>query len=67
MAKDDELYIGSISPTIGVKEQRDLAQIARQVNPMLTQQEYVSIMAIYGQALDRILKENGLEEKDETI
>ena len=66
MAKDDELYIGSISPTIGVKEQRDLAQIARQVNPMLTQQEYVSIMAIYGQALDRILKENGLEEKDET-
>ena len=66
MVKDDELYIGSISPTIGVKEQRDLAQIARQANPMLTQQEYVSIMAIYGSALDRILKENGLEEKDET-
>lgn len=62
MAKDDELYIGSISPTIGVKEQRDLLQIARQVNPMLTMEEYTGIMAIYGKALDRILKENGIEE-----
>lgn len=65
MAKDDELYIGSISPTIGVKEQRDLLQIARQVNPMLTLEEYTGIMAVYGKALDRILKENGIEEDDD--
>lgn len=65
MAKDNELYIGSISPTIGVKEQRDLLQIARQVNPMLTLEEYTSIMAVYGKALDRILKENGIEEDDD--
>lgn len=65
MSKDDELYIGSISPTIGVKEQRDLLQIARQVNAMLTLEEYASIMAVYGKALDRILKENGIEEEDD--
>lgn len=34
--------------------------------PMLTHEEFVSVMAIYGKALDRIFKENGLEEKDET-
>lgn len=61
MTKDDEVYIGSISPTIGVKEQRDLAILAKQVNPMLTQKEYASIMAVYGEALDRILKENNVE------
>ena len=66
MSKDDELYIGSVSPTIGVKEQRDLIQVTKQVMPMLTHEEFVSVMAIYGKALDRIFKENGLEEKDET-
>lgn len=66
MSKDDELYIGSVSPTIGVKEQRNLIQVTRQVMPMLTHEEFVSVMAIYGKALDRIFKENGLEEKDET-
>lgn len=67
MKKDDEVYIGSISPTIGVKEQRELAQIARQINPVLTQEEFKSIMAIYGSAIDRIFKENGIkEEEDET-
>jgi hypothetical protein len=66
MESNDELYIGSVSPTIGVKEQRDLIQVTRQVMPMLTHEEFVSVMAIYGKALDRIFKENGLEEKDET-
>lgn len=65
MGKYDDVYIGSISPTIGVKEQRDLLQISRQVNAMLTMSEYASIMAIYGHALDRILKENGIEEDAE--
>lgn len=66
MESNDELYIGSVSPTIGVKEQRDLIQVTRQVMPMLTHEEFISVMAIYGKALDRIFKENGLEEKDET-
>ena len=61
-----EVYIGSISPTIGVKEQRDMAEIARKVNPMLTYKEYTLIMAVYGKALNRILKENGMEDKNET-
>ena len=67
MSDNDELYIGSISPTIGVKEQRDLAVLAKQVNPMLTMKEYAAIMTVYGEALDRILKENNITEgKDET-
>ena len=66
--KNDDIYIGSISPTIGVKEQRVLAQMARQINPMLTMKEYAKIATVYGEAIDRILKENGIEEdkKDET-
>lgn len=30
---------------------------------MLTKNEYISIMAIYGQAIDRIMKENNIEEE----
>ena len=65
MSKDDETYIGSISPTIGVVEQRELLQVARQVNPMLTPEEFIAVMAIYGKALDRILKENGISEEED--
>lgn len=63
--EDDERYIGSISPTIGVKEVRNLLEISRNVAPMLTQEEFTIIMATYGGAIDRIMKENGVEE-DET-
>ena len=63
MAKDDEVYIGSVSPTIGVAEVRKLREISRTMDLMLTKNEYISIMAIYGQAIDRIMKENNIEEE----
>lgn len=66
MSNNDEVYIGSMSPTIGVAEVRKLRERSRIMDLMLTKEEYVSIMAIYGQAIDRILKENNMEEdKDE--
>ena len=66
MSNNDEVYIGSMSPTIGVAEVRKLREMGRTMDLMLTKEEYVSIMAIYGQAIDRILKENNREEdKDE--
>lgn len=66
MSNNDEVYIGSMSPTIGVAEVRKLREMGRTMDLMLTKEEYVSIMAIYGQAIDRILKENNMEEdKDE--
>jgi len=64
MEKNNDLYIGSISPTIGVKEQRILTEMGKQLNGMLTMQEYTEIATLYGRAIDRILKENGLEEKN---
>lgn len=63
MVKDDEVYIGSVSPTIGVAEVRKLREISRTMDLMLTKNEYISIMAIYGQAIDRIMKENNIEEE----
>lgn len=63
MAKDDEVYIGSVSPTIGVAEVRKLREISRTMDLILTKNEYISIMAIYGQAIDRIMKENNIEEE----
>lgn len=62
MSNNDEVYIGSMSPTIGVAEVRKLREMSRTMDLMLTKEEYVSIMAIYGQAIDRILKENNMEE-----
>lgn len=62
MSKNDEVYVGSISPTIGVTEVRKLREMGRTMDLMLTKEEYVSIMAIYGQAIDRIMKENNMEE-----
>lgn len=63
MTKDDEVYIGSVSPTIGVAEVRKLREMSRTMDLMLTKNEYISIMAIYGQAIDRIMKENNIEEE----
>lgn len=63
MSNESEQYIGSISPTIGVKEQRQLLEMQRTMNALLTQEEYVKIMAIYGSAIDRVFKENGMEEE----
>lgn len=62
MLKCGEIYIGSISPTIGIKEQKALVQVSTQINPMLTDQEFKEILSIYGKAIDRILEENGITE-----
>lgn len=63
MSSESEQYISSISPTIGVKEQRQLLEMQRTMNALLTQEEYVKIMAVYGSAIDRVFKENGMEEE----
>lgn len=65
MSSNKDMYISSISETIGVTEQRQLLELSRNVNSMLTLEEFKSIMAIYGKAIDRVLKENNVEEKDE--
>lgn len=63
MSNNDEVYIGSMSPTIGIAEVRKLREMGRTMDLMLTKEEYIGIMAIYGQAIDRIMKENNMEEK----
>lgn len=63
MGKEDELYIGSMSPTIGVAEVRKLKEMGKTMDLMLTHEEYVAIMAIYGSAIDRIMKENNIKEE----
>jgi hypothetical protein len=65
MENNDEVYIGSISPTIGIAEVRKLRELSKTMDLMLTKEEYIGIMAIYGQAIDRIMKENNMEDKDE--
>ena len=60
----DEVYIGSVTPTIGVAEQRALAKVTRQMCGLLTNDEFVRIMNVYNNAIDRILKENGVESND---
>jgi len=62
---NDEQYIGSMSPTIGVKEHRELLQVTKQVGFLLTQEEFAKIMAVYMQTLDRVFKENGLAEVED--
>lgn len=65
MAKNDEVYIGSVSPTIGVAEIRKLREMGRTMDLMLTYDEYVNIMAVYGSAIDRIMKENNIQEDEQ--
>ena len=62
--KDDELYIGSISPTIDIRQQRGLLKITKDVMPMLTAAEWMEIMNVYDKAIKRIFKENGVKEND---
>lgn len=61
MSKNKDIYISSMSPTIGVKEQRDLLLVTKKVTPLLTKEEFTAITKIYEQALSRVLKENGME------
>ena len=62
--KDDELYIGSISPTIDVRQQRGLLKVTKDIMPMLTVVEWMEIMNVYNKAIKRIFKENGVKEND---
>ena len=48
--KDDELYIGSISPTIDVRQQRGLLKVTKDMMPMLTVTEWMEIMNVYDTA-----------------
>ena len=57
-----ELYIGSITPTIGVVDQRKLLEVTKRAMVFLTKEEFSQIMYVYGKALDRVLKENGIKE-----
>ena len=57
-----ELYIGSTTPTIGVVEQRKLLKVTKNTMILLTKDEFAQIMYVYGKAIDRVLKENGVKE-----
>ena len=59
---EDELYISSITPTIGVIEQRKLLEVTKNTMILLTKDEFAQIMYVYGKAIDRVLKENGVKE-----
>ena len=59
---DDNKNLYSQSETIGVLEQRKLIEIARPINRMLTQAEFIAIVNVYNGAINRLMKENGEEE-----
>ena len=59
---EDELYISSVIPTIGVTEQRKLLEVTKNTMILLTKDEFAQIMYVYGKAIDRVLKENGIKE-----
>ena len=59
---ENELYISSVTPTIGVTEQRKLLEVTKNTMILLTKDEFAQIMCVYGKAIDRVLKENGIKE-----
>ena len=59
---ENELYISSVTPTIGVTEQRKLLKVTKNTMILLTKDEFAQIMYVYGKAIDRVLKENGVKE-----
>lgn len=61
---DDETYITSLSPTVSTVEVRKLKEISEQIGPLLTIAEYMQIMDVFSNAIDRVFKENNIEEKD---
>ncbi len=63
--KDDEVYISSVSPTIDVRQQRGLLDVTKNVMPLLTVAEWMRIMNVYHEAINRIFRENGLPEEEE--
>ena len=61
---NNELYIGSVSPTIDVRQQRRLLKVTKDIMSMLTVAEWMEIMNVYDKAIKRIFKENGVKEND---
>ena len=61
---DNHVYIGSVSPVISTVDQRKLLNITKQLHGLLSYNEFNRIMTIYGEAVDRILKENGVKDND---
>lgn len=59
---EDELYISSVTPIVGVTEQRKLLEVTKNTMILLTKDEFAQIMYIYGKAIDRVFKENGIKE-----
>lgn len=59
--QNDDVYISSISGTISIQEKRKLLEVTNNCIHLLTQDEFIAIMAVYGQALDRVLHENKME------
>ena len=43
--------------TIGVVEQRNLIEAARDLGRAMTEEEYISIMLVYKKVIDRLTKE----------
>ena len=61
---DDNKLIGSISSTIDIKQQRRLLKITKDMMSMLTIAEWMKIMNVYDEAINRVFKENGVKDND---
>lgn len=53
----------SKSETITVKEQRKFLELAHGIAPILTGEELLTISGVFGQALARLLEENGISNE----
>lgn len=55
----EEKELVSSSETIGVPQIKQILEVGRTMNMMLTHDEFIAIMVIYNSAVERLLKENG--------
>jgi len=56
----ENLY--SKSETIGVAEMRKLTELNRTLLQMLTKEEFLAIVGVYQGVIDRLIKENEVEQ-----
>lgn len=56
-----EEHITSKTETIGFAEQRELLRTVKTMMPVLSTNEYIKLMLIFGECADRLLKENNME------
>ncbi len=57
----DEKLIHSHSEQLSVAAIRNLKIMAKDLDLMLNQTEYLKIVSVYNECIDRLLKENGEE------